>query len=56
MRKVRVQLMLNVDIVADEGIEIQQVINELDYDLTDTTGKATVNDTEMVDYTIIDSR
>jgi len=40
----------------NEGIEIAEVINELDYQFTDTTDAADIVDVEMTDYEVIDSK
>ena len=56
MRKVTVQLELKLMMLVDEGVEISHVVNELDYQLNDTTGAADVSDTEITDYELIDSK
>ena len=40
MRTVTVKLAVNLTIKADDDIEISEVINELDYNFSDTTTKA----------------
>ena len=45
MRTVTVKLAVNLTIKADDDIEISEVINEIEYDFTDTTTKATIEDT-----------
>jgi hypothetical protein len=40
----------------DEGIEISQIINELDYQVNDTTTAADILDTEITDYQVVDSK
>ena len=42
--------------IVDEGVEIGKIIDELDYDFTDTTTQATIEDTEINGYEVIDSR
>ena len=56
MRKVKILLTVSVDMVVDEGTEVQEIVSELDYDFVDTTGKADINDTEIVNHEVIDSR
>ena len=56
MRKVTVKLEMNIVMSVDEGIEISDVINELDYQVIDTTTTADILDTEIVDYEVIDSK
>jgi hypothetical protein len=56
MRKVTVKLEMNIVMSVDEGIEISEVINELDYQINDTTTTADILDTEIVNYEVIDSK
>ena len=56
MRKVTLQLTMRVVLLADEGIEIAEIVSELDYQINDTTTKADILDTEITDYEIIDSK
>ena len=56
MRKVFVTLTVNLVINADDDVEIGDVIDELDYDFTDQTGKAEVADSTIADYKITDSK
>ena len=56
MRKVIVEIKLKAIINVDDDIEISEIIDELDYDISDTTTKATIEDTEIIDYEIIDSK
>ena len=56
MRKVRIQLKMTVDMIVDEGVEISEIVSELDYDISDTTTKADIVDTEIIDYEVIDSK
>ena len=56
MRKVTVEIKVKAIINIDEDIELEEVIDEMDYDFSDTTTKATVEDTEMIDYEVIDSK
>ena len=55
MRKVTIKLQRRVVMSVDEGIEISEVVNELDYQLNDTTTAADILDTEIIDYEIEDS-
>ena len=56
MRKVTVQLEMQVVMRVNEGMEISDVVNELDYDIRDTTTAADILDTEITDYEVIDSK
>ena len=55
MRKVTIKLAMRVVMSVDEGIEISQVVNELDYQLNDTTTAADILDIEITDYEVVDS-
>ncbi len=55
MRKVTIKLQMRVVMSVDEGIEISQVVNELDYQLNDTTTAADILDTEITGYEVVDS-
>ena len=56
MRKVTVKLEMQLTMLVDEGVEISQVVNELDYNVSDTTTAADILDTEITDYEVIDSK
>jgi len=56
MRKVTVELRVKMTVKVDEGIEVSQVIDEMDYQFADTTGGADVEDTELLDYEVTDCR
>lgn len=56
MRKVYVDVKLSLVIRADEDSNFEEIMNELDYNFQDTTGKANVEDMEIRDYDIIDSK
>ena len=56
MRKVTVGVEMNVVMSVDEGIEISEVVNELDYQVNDTTTAADILDTEITGYEVVDSK
>ena len=56
MRKVTVKLEMQVVMRVNEGVEISDVVNELDYDIRDTTTAADILDTEITSYEVIDSK
>ncbi len=56
MRKVKVKIEVELSMNVDEGVEVSDVINELEYNFSDTTTQATVEDTEIIDYEITDSK
>jgi len=53
-----VTLSLNVQLimVVDEGVEIDKIVSELEYNFLDTTTKADVLDQTILGMEIIDSR
>jgi len=55
-RRVTVKITLSATIDIDEGKPVEDVINEIDFSLTSDMDYATIIDTEMQDYEIIDSR
>jgi len=55
-RKVIVEIKTKVTMIVDEDIEVSEIIDELDYDISDTTSKATIEDTEIIDYEVVDSK
>jgi hypothetical protein len=55
-RKVYVNVKVRLIIRADEGEEIQHILDEMDYSFKDTTGKAQIEDMEIQDYEITDSK
>jgi hypothetical protein len=55
MRKVTLKLEMRIVMSVDEGIEISEVVNELDYQVNDTTTAADILDTEITGYEVVDS-
>ena len=56
MRTVTANLNVKITMKVDEGVEISHILDEIDYDFIDTTTRATIEDTEITDYEIEDSR
>jgi len=56
MRKVTVKLEMRIVMLVDEGVEISEIVNELDYKVNDTTTAADILDTEITDYEVVDSK
>ena len=56
MRKVTVKLEMRIVMSVDEGVEISEVVNELDYQINDTTTAANILDTEITDFEVQDSK
>lgn len=55
-RKIYADITIRVVIRADEDADVSEVINELEYNFFDTTGKAQVEDTSMKDFEVVDSK
>lgn len=56
MRKMLVEVSIKLIINIDDGIEISELIDELDYSFTSQTDGADIVDTEILDYKIVDSK
>ena len=56
MRKVTVKLEMRVLMLVDEGIEISEIVNGLDCQVTDATSAADILDVGITDYEVIDSK
>lgn len=56
MRKVFVNVRVKLVINVDDDIEVGKVIEEMEYDFTDTTGKADIEDTEIMGAEVYDSK
>jgi hypothetical protein len=50
--EVKVKLVLNMD----EGVEVGDVISEMDYDFTSQTSGVEIEDTEILDHEVMDSK
>jgi hypothetical protein len=42
--------------LVNEGVEVSDVVNELDYEVEDTTTSADILDTEITGYEVVDSK
>jgi len=56
MRKVTVNVQVKVVLNMDEGVELNDVLSDLNYDITSSDDAYDVEDCEMVDYDIVDSK
>ena len=56
MRKVTLKLEMRIVMSVDEGVEVSEVVNELDYQVNDTTTAADILDTEITGYEIVESK
>jgi len=55
-RKVYVSVAVSLTILIDDDQDFEEVLAELDYNFSDTTGKATVEDSSVEDFEVIDSK
>jgi len=55
-RKVTVEVKTKLSIVMDDDAELSEIMNEMEYDFSDTTTQADVQDMEMTDYEVVDSK
>lgn len=55
-RKVYVNVTTRIIIDMEEGIEVSDVISEMDYNFTSNTDNADIVDTEISDFEVIDSK
>lgn len=55
-RTVEVEVKVKLTIKVDEGVEVGNVIDEMDYSFNDTTSSAQIENTEITDYKVVDSR
>jgi len=56
MRKVTVKLEMRIVMSVNEGVEISEIVNELDYQVNDTTTAADILDIEITNYEVVDSK
>ncbi len=56
MRKVYVDVKVRLIINQDDGVETSEVINEMEHNFMDMTGKATIEDSEVKDFVVTDSK
>ena len=56
MRKVTIELEMRVVMLVDEGVEISDVVSELDCTAYDRLTTADILDTEITGYEVIDSK
>jgi hypothetical protein len=55
-RKMHVQVTVDVFIVADDTIELQKIMDDMDYSFSSNTEGATVEDTSMETFELTNSR
>lgn len=56
MKKITVELKVQIDIHTDEDVTTDKVLEEMDYSFSDGTGQATIVDTEITDWRVVDAR
>lgn len=56
MRKVTVELKVKLVMTIDDGVEVGDIVDEMNYEFSDTTTQATIEDTEILDYEVVDSK
>ena len=56
MRKVYVNVKVRLIININEGVAVDDVINDMDYGFTFNGNEAEIIDTEVIDFDIIDSK
>jgi hypothetical protein len=55
-RKVFIEVKVKLVVNLDEGIEVSKFMEEVDYNFTSTLIEADVEDTEILDYEVTDSK
>ena len=56
MRTVHVKVTVDLTIKADDDVEIQEIIDEMDYSFVDQTHRASIEDSKILDHEVTDSR
>ena len=56
MRTVTIKVETMLIMKVDEGVEISEVVNGMEYKFSDTTTKANIIDAEITYFEILDSR
>jgi hypothetical protein len=56
MSKVYVEVKVRLVLDVYPGVEVSEVVNELDYSFKSMTDTAMVLDTEILDYNVVDSK
>lgn len=55
-RKVYVNLKVRLVVVANDDTNVNQVLQDMEYDFRDQSGEADIVDTEIVDWEITDAK
>jgi len=56
MRKVHVKVTVDLLLKMEEGVEVQEVIDEMEYSFESQTKNADIEDTEILEHEVTDSR
>ncbi len=56
MRKIYVEVTTRVIIRADEGVDVSEVLSEMDYSFTSSTEGADIEDSEITNWKVQDSK
>ena len=56
MRKVFVEVKVRLVINQNDDAQTREILDEMEYDFSDTTGKADIVDTTIEDYEVVDSK
>ena len=56
MREVVVEATVKILMMVDDDIEAEEVVADMDYEFIDRTDKATIEDTEIIEWNISDSK
>ena len=56
MRKVYVDVKVRLIVTMEDGIDLNDVINEMEYDFTYCTPDAVIDDTEIENWEVTDSK
>ena len=56
MKKVYIDVKVRMIVRTEEGVGIDDIISEMDYDFTSQTEGADIEDTEIQEYRVIDSK
>jgi hypothetical protein len=55
-RKVEVKVTVKLQIRIDDDVSVGDIMDEMDYSFVDTTESANVEDTEITNFEVIDSK
>ena len=56
MRKVTIAIEMLVQVYLEDGVDVTEAMNEMDYDLNVSPEHGDVINTEIVDFDVIDSK